>query len=69
MGRYKWDNLINKAKHVMKKVPYNGNNPRFTLKRHILGEREAFNDMRRASDADNYSYQVPDEHTQVQRLL
>jgi hypothetical protein len=69
LGRHKWDTVIQKAEHVVLRIKFNGNNPRFPLRRHVNNHRDAHNDMIRANDADGFDYQVPDERTRVQRFL
>ena len=46
---------------------WNGKNPSFTLRSHINKTREAQNEMTRA--AQFIDYQVPNEHTQVGRMI
>ena len=69
MGNGKWDEVIKKAEKNVLVVKWKGNNQRFSLKRHITLHRDAQNDMERADNADDYEYQVPNQHTRVQRLL
>ena len=68
-GKSKWDTIVGEAERVMFTNKFDGKNDRYTLYRHIANHRDAFNDMVSASSAENYTYQVPTEHTRVQRFL
>ena len=48
---------------------FDGSNQRFTLYRHVANHRDAYNNMVSASHSENYTYQIPNEHTRVQRFL
>lgn len=69
MGLSKWDKLTQKAEEIVMKHEWNGTNKRYKLAYHIRKHRAAHIDMERASRADNYTYQVPQEHTRVNCLL
>ena len=69
LGDSKWDEVIRKAEHNVLQIKWKGNNTRFTLRKHLISHRDAHNDMVRASEAEGYEYQVPTDHTRIQRLL
>lgn len=62
-----WDEICRRAEDTQTKKVWNGRNHRYTLKTHCDHHRDAFNDMVRAAEFS--TYQVPDEHTRVSRLL
>ena len=68
-GPGKWDNVIKKAERVVLTSNFDNTNPWYPVGRHIVNHRDAHNDMIRASEADNYIYQLPNNHTRVQRLF
>ena len=67
LGSAQWDKIILKAEEVQNVRIWNGRNGRYSIRRHVDMHRDAFNDMVRASD--NVSYEPPNEHTRVSRLL
>ena len=67
LGSAKWDKVIEDAESYILRREWNGRNYRFSLKAHIARHRDAHNDMEKASQF--ISYQVPDDHTRVGRLL
>ena len=67
LGSSKWDKIIEDAEDYVMRREWNGKNPRFTLRSHINKTREAQNDWTRA--AQFIDYQVPNEHTQVGRMI
>ena len=68
-GKSKWDSIVANAERVMFTQKFDDSNNRYTLFRHIANHRDAYNDMVSANDAETYEYQVPNEHTRVQRFL
>lgn len=62
-----WDEICRRAEDTQTKKVWNGRNHRYTLKTHCDHHRDAYNDMVRAAEFS--TYQVPDEHTRVSRLL
>ena len=69
MGKDKWKSEVMRAETAVLRTTFNGKNPRFTLRHHICTHRDAHVDMTRASEADGFTYQIPDEATRVQRLI
>ena len=67
LGSSKWDKIIEDAENYVMKREWNGKNHRFTLRAHVSRHREAHNEMARASQY--VSYELPNDHTRVGRLL
>ena len=67
LDKSKFDNVIENAETYVIKREWNGKNSRFTVRSHIKKHREAHNDMELA--AEHISYEVPNGHTRVGRLL
>ena len=68
-GPGKWDNVVKNAKHVVLTSKFDNANARNPVSCHIINQRDAHNDMICASEAENYTYQVPNDHTRVQGLF
>ena len=68
-GDSKWDKVIRKAKHNVIQVKWKGNKTHFTLQKHLVSHCDDHNDMVRASEVEGYEYQIPTDHTRIQRLL
>ena len=63
----KWEKSVAAAERLLSERKWNGRNQRYPLKVHISRQREAFNDMSRASE--QITYNPPNETSRVRYLL
>jgi len=63
----KWEKSVAAAERLLAERKWNGRNQRYPLKVHISRQKEAFNDMSRASE--QITYNPPNETSRVRYLL
>ena len=67
LGTNRWENVLERADHIVSNMVWNGRSNRYPLRLHLAKHRESHNDMIRASH--HIAFEVPNEGTRVRKLL